>query len=328
MPTPGLGRIEQVSIRQIWNHEAEDFTPWLAENLTLLGNALGMELQEVAQEAQVGSFSLDILAKEVGRDVSVAIENQLEWTDHGHLGQLLTYAAGYDARVVVWVTPHFQDEHRAAIDWLNRWTPEEVEFYAVEVRAIKIGDSLPAPEFRPVAFPNGWTKERLLESSGLSPSSRQFRDFFQPLVDELRRTGFTDRTKAYARYYQRFPPSRFKGIEYGACFYYRPDVASVYVSIDTEDKEFNKRVFDALKEREAEIQTGIDGKLEWRRNDAYRFSTIDIRRDGSMDDPQEKLEEIRAWMLEYLPKLKEVLDPHLERVLKELQPEGPAGAEA
>ena len=328
MPTPELGRIETVkNIRDIWKYEDDDFTPWLAGNLNVLGEALGMELQEVKQEAAVGPFSLDILAREVGRGVNVAIENQLAWTDHSHLGQLLTYAAGYDARVVVWVTPHFQDEHRAAIDWLNRWTPDEIEFYAVEVRAIRIGDSLPAPEFRPVAFPNGWTKERQLESSGLLPSSRQFRDFFQPLVDELRRTGFTDRTKAYARYYQRFPPSRFKGIEYGACFYYRPDIASVYVSIDTEDKEFNKRVFDALKEREAEIQTGIDGKLEWRRNDAYRFSTIDIRRDGSMDDPQEKLEEIRAWMLEYLPKLKEVLDPHLERVLKELQPEG-AGDDA
>ena len=329
MPTPGLGRIEPVkNIRDIWPHEAEDFTPWLAGNLNVLGEALGMDLEEVKQEALVGAFSLDILAREVGRGVSVAIENQLEWTDHGHLGQLLTYAAGYDARVVVWVTPHFQDEHRAAIDGLNRWTPEEVEFYAVEVRAIKIGDSLPAPEFRPVAFPNGWTKERLLESSGLSPSSRQFRDFFQPLVDELRRTGFTDRTRAYARYYQHFPPSRFKGIEYGACFYYRPDVASVYVSIDTEDKDFNKRVFDALEERAGEIQPQIDAEWLWRRENRWRFSIVGLRRDGAIDDPPSKLEATRAWMLEYLPKLKEVLDPHLERVLKELQPEGPAGAEA
>ena len=328
MPTPELGRIEQVSIRQVWNHEAEDFTPWLAENLTLLGEALGMDLKEVKQEAPVGPFSLDILAREAERDISVVIENQLEWTDHTHLGQLLTYAAGYDARVVVWVTPHFQDEHRAVIDWLNRWTPEEIEFYAVEVRAIKIGDSLPAPEFRPVAFPNGWTKERQSESSGLSPSSRQFRDFFQPLVDELRRKGFTDRTRAYARYYQRFPPSRFKGIEYGACFYYSPDVASVYVSIDTEDKDFNKRVFDALEERSGEIQPQIDAEWLWRREDRWRFSIVGLRRDGSIDDPQEKLEEIRDWMLKQLPELKKVLDPHLERVLKELQPEGAGRAEA
>ena len=319
MPTPELGRIEPVqNIRDIWEYEDSDFTPWLAGNLNLLGEALGMDLKEVRQEAPVGPFSLDILAREVERDISVVIENQLEWTDHTHLGQLLTYAAGYDARVVVWVTPHFQDEHRAVIDWLNRWTPEEIEVYAVEVRAIKIGDSLPAPEFRPVAFPNGWTKER--QSSGLLPRSQQYRDFFQPLVDELRRTGFTDRTRTYAQYYQNFP-SRFTGIEYGACFYYRPNVACVYVSITRGDKQ----VFDALQRRAADIQAGIDGELEWRRNDARTFSTVDLRTDGSIDDPG-KLEEIRAWMLDQLPKLKDVLDPHLERVLKELQPEGPAGA--
>ena len=327
MPTPELGRIEQVkNIRDIWNDEAHDFTPWLADNLPLLGEALGMDLKDPTQEAQVGSFSLDILAKDVGRDVNVAIENQLRETDHGHLGQLLTYAAGYDARSVIWVTPRFREEHRAAIDWLNRWTPEEIEFYAVEVRAIKIGGSLPAPEFRPVAFPNGWTKERQSVSSGLLPSSRQYRDFFQPLVDELQRTGFTDRTRAYARYYQNFP-SGFTGIEYGACFYYRPDVACVYVSITTGD-EGDKRVFEALRRREADIQAGIDGKLEWRRNDANRFSTIDLRTDGSIDDPREKLEETRAWMIDQLPKLKEVLDPYLERVLKELQPEGADDADA
>ena len=212
------------------------------------GGARG-ELWGWSWRRSAGGSSRSVLSRHSGKrskagPVYVAIENQLDWTDHGHLGQLLTYAAGYDARVVVWVTPHFHDEHRAAIDWLNRWTPDEIKFYAVEVRAIKIGDSLPAPEFRPVAFPNGWTKERQLESSGLLPSSQQFRDFFQPVVDELRQRGFTDRTRAYARYYQRLLVSRFKGIEYGACragFYYSPNVASVYVSIDTEDKQFNKQ---------------------------------------------------------------------------------------
>ena len=326
MPTPELGRIETVEVRDVWEYEDDDFTPWLASNLGVLGEALGMVLEEVRQEAPVGSFSLDILAREVGRGVYVAIENQLERTDHGHLGQLLTYAAGYDARVVVWVTPRFQDEHRAAIDWLNRWTPEEIEFYGVQVRAIKIGDSLPAPEFRPVAFPNGWTKEKQSASSGLLPSSRQFRDFFQPLVDELRRAGFTDQAKVYARSYQNFP-SRFAGIHYGICFYYRPDVACVYVSITTGDKE-DKQVFEALQRTASDIQAGIDGELEWRRNDSYTFSTIDLRTDGSIDDPQEKLDEIRAWMLEHLPKLKAVLDPHLKRVLNELQPEGADDADA
>ena len=329
MPTPELGRIEQVkNIRDIWNDEAHDFTPWLADNLPLLGEALGMDLKDPTQEAQVGSFSLDILAKDVGRDVSVAIENQLRETDHGHLGQLLTYAAGYDARSVIWVTPRFREEHRAAIDWLNRWTPEEIEFYAVEVRAIKIGGSLPAPEFRPVAFPNGWTKERQSASRGSSPSSRQYRDFFQPLVAELRRIGFTNRTKVYlTRHYQHFS-SDFRGIYYAACFVGGSTFPYAYIHIEPKDKEFGKRIFDALQERSAQIEAGIDAEWEWRRLDARKYCNVGLRRDGSIDDPPEKLEATRDWMLDHLPKLKEVLDPHLERVLKELQPEGPAGAEA
>ncbi len=323
MPTPELGRIETVkNIRDIWKDEARDFTPWLAGNLTLLGEALGMELEEIAQEAQVGSFSLDILAKEMGRDVNVAIENQLEETDHSHLGQLLTYAAGYDVRVVVWVTPDFRDEHRAAIDWLNRWTPEEIEFYAVEVRAIKIGDSLAAPEFRPVAFPNGWTKKR---QSGLSPSGLQFRDFFRPLVDELRRRGFSNRTKAHGRHYRHFS-SDFKGVYYATAFVGGSTFPYAYIHIEHGDKEFGKRIFDALQERSPEIEASIDAEWKWRRLDRRNYCCVGLRRDGSIDDPPEKLKETRAWMLEQLPKLKEVLDPHLERVLKELQPEGPDGA--
>ena len=321
MPTPELGRIKQVSVRDIWKHEAGDFTPWLAGNLPLLGETLGMELEEVAQEAQVGPFSLDILAKEAGRNVSVAIENQLQWTDHSHLGQLLTYAAGYDARVVVWVTPHFRDEHRAAIDWLNRWTPEEIEFYAVEIRAIKIGNSLAAPEFRPVAFPNEWTKERQSQSRRQSPGSLQFSDFFRPLVGELRRRGFANRTKGHGRHYRHFS-SDFQGIYYSVCFTRSEKFPYAYVHVEPSDREFGKRIFDALQERSVEIEASIDAEWEWRRLDRRNYSNVGLRRDGSIDDPPEKREEIRAWMLDKLPKLKEVLDPHLERVLKELQPEG------
>ena len=324
MPTPELGRIEQVNIREVWPHEEYNFTPWLADNLHLLGDALGMKLELDQREAAVGPYSLDILAREADTGVLVAIENQLEETDHSHLGQLLTYAAGYDVRVVIWVTPYFRDEHRAAIDWLNRWTPEEIEFYAVEVRAIKISDSLPAPEFRPVAFPNGWTKKR---QSGLSPSGLQFRDFFRPLVDELRTRGFSNRTKAYGRHYRHFS-SDFKGIYYSACFVGGSTFPYAYIHIEPQDREFGKRIFDALQETSAEIEANIDAEWEWRRLDRRNYCNVGLRRDGSIGDRSEMLEEIRAWMLEYLPKLKEVLDPHLERVLKELQPEGPAGAEA
>ena len=150
------GRIERLDIGEIWEDEPGGFTPWLAENLDILGEELGMDLELVEQERLVGSFRLDILAKDGNDGTRVVIENQFKWTDHSHLGQLLTYTAGCDARAAVWIAPEFRYEHRKTIDRLNQWTGDNVKFYGVEVKVIKIGDSSPAPDFRVVAAPDDW----------------------------------------------------------------------------------------------------------------------------------------------------------------------------
>ena len=156
MANQELGMISEVRLRDIWPHEAGDFTPWLARNLNSLGDSLGLDLELLQEEASSGAFSLDILAKSTEDDEKVAIENQLEQTNHSHLGQLITYATEHGAGYVVWVASRFRPEHRAAIDWLNELAPDKVWFFAVEVHAIKIGDSLPALDFRPVAVPKKW----------------------------------------------------------------------------------------------------------------------------------------------------------------------------
>ena len=156
MATQELGRIEKVELRDIWPREDENFTPWLADNLDLLGEELGLTLESPSIEVEVGQYRLDIRAEEA-EGGKVAIENQLGWTDHDHLGKLLTYAAGVKAEYVVWVAASFTAEHRAAIDWLNSLAPEKVWFFGVEIRAIRIGDSNPAPDFRVVAAPKEWT---------------------------------------------------------------------------------------------------------------------------------------------------------------------------
>lgn len=135
MATRKMGRIREVNVRQLWDHEAHDFTRWLADNIDRLGEALQMDLECSQTEKQVGDFSLDILAKDAGRDLTVVIENQLEWTDHGHLGQLLTYAAGLDAGVVIWITPHFRDEHRATIGDLKWYNPRTLGFSEISSSA-------------------------------------------------------------------------------------------------------------------------------------------------------------------------------------------------
>ena len=155
-----LGRLERVSLRQVWASESEHFTPWLAreENLKLLGDAVGIELELETQEKDIGPFRADILCKNTLNDSWVLIENQLERTDHGHLGQLLTYAAGLEAVTIIWVAERFTDEHRAALDWLNEKTDEGVNFFGLEVELWRIGNSSIAPKFNIVSNPNDWTK--------------------------------------------------------------------------------------------------------------------------------------------------------------------------
>ena len=161
---PDLGIIKREDdLRRVWPNEAADFTPWLAENIGRLGEALGMDLEVDAQEASVGSYALDILAHD-GNGRRVVIENQLEDTDHRHLGQLLTYAAGFDANVIVWIARNFQDEHREALDLLNRRTGEDTEFFGIEVELWRIDDSRPAVNFKLVATPNDWRKQTVSDS--------------------------------------------------------------------------------------------------------------------------------------------------------------------
>ena len=146
---PDLAKIEKVELKEAWPHEARDFTPWLAENIEELGAAIGVELELVDTEAAVGEYSLDVLARDPYGDRPVVIENQLEPTNHNHLGQLLTYAAGYDANLVVWLTREFRDEHRQALDWLNQRTDEHTQFFGVVVELWKIDGSRPAPPLQP-----------------------------------------------------------------------------------------------------------------------------------------------------------------------------------
>lgn len=159
---PTLARLERLPLRSVWAHEAGSFTPWLAqpENLQFLADAIGLPALELIQtERAVSEFSCDIVAKVPGTESIVAIENQIEVSDHKHLGQTLTYLAGTDAAIAIWVAERFTEGHRAALDWLNRKTAEDVAFFGVEVEAWRIGDSLPAPRFNVVVRPNAWARE-------------------------------------------------------------------------------------------------------------------------------------------------------------------------
>lgn len=160
MGTLAFSRLEKVDLRKGWAHEATEFTPWLAreENVQLLGDAIGLELEVEATEKNVGPFNADLLCKDTLHENWVLVENQLERTDHRHLGQLLTYAAGLEAVTIVWIAKRFTEEHRAAMDWLNSITEKNIHFFGIEIELWRIGDSPVAPKFNLVAKPNDWQR--------------------------------------------------------------------------------------------------------------------------------------------------------------------------
>lgn len=190
MDKPTLGRLNHISLREVWRSEASDFTPWLAkqENLALLGDTIGFNLELEAQEKTVGDFRADILCRDVENGGLVLVENQLERSDHSHLGQLLTYAAGLSAQTIVWIADKFTEEHRAAIDWLNENTGQEVNFFALEIELWRIGDSPAAPKFNVVSKPNIWT--RCLHDTRRNTQIQQFcLEYWNGVFDLAREDG-------------------------------------------------------------------------------------------------------------------------------------------
>ena len=168
-----LDHLKKVELRKVWPHEALDFTKWLSSpaNLNMLGEAVGVELELIETESSVESFNVDIYAQEAGTGRKVIIENQLEETNHDHLGKVITYAAGKGAQVIIWVVSHARDEHRQAIEWLNEHTDSDFGFFLVEIELWTIGDSKPAPRFNVVEQPNEWTRALRL-SENLSETER------------------------------------------------------------------------------------------------------------------------------------------------------------
>ena len=199
----------QPNLRDMWPSEPLDFTPWIAENLDVLGDAVGLKLELVYQEQQVGNFWLDILAREANGDGMVAIENQLERTDHIHLGQLLTYAAGCKAQIAVWVAAEFQHEHAEALHRLNEWTGTNIRFYGVKVDVTRDGDTL-KPTLQTVVCPGAWNKDLTLpQQPPPAPETQRHLSFFEPIIAKVLRTGFSDSHRQAWSYNARFFPSGF-----------------------------------------------------------------------------------------------------------------------
>ncbi|MGH6895046.1 MAG: DUF4268 domain-containing protein [Geminicoccaceae bacterium] len=306
-----LGTLLRIDPREVWVHEASRFTPWLADNLDQLARVLGMDLELIRREASVGDFSADLVARDLNRDCVVIIENQLEATDHRHLGQLITYAAGLDAGAVVWVSPQLREEHRQALDWLNRRSESTLEFFGVALELIKVDESLPAVNFRLAAFPNNWgrhTKETSEKTDGLSDRRTAYQAFFQQLIDQLREEHhFTNQRVAQPDNWAHFSAG-VTGIRYGVTFSSSGLRTELY--IDANDASLNTAIFRALAGQRESIEQELGFSLSWEALEGRRACRIATYREGSSLTEIDR-ETLLAWTVDMLLKFRSVFGPKL-----------------
>lgn len=300
-----LGTLERVDLRNQWSDEAHDFTRWLATEpgLSLLGDTMGLELALVGQERRVGSFRADILAQVIGEDEEhyIVIENQLEETDHSHLGKLITYAAGLGAATIVWVAETFAEEHRQALDWLNENAGENLSFFGLQIDLWRIGDSVPAPQFKIVSSPNEWVRSLKADvaTAELTVTKQDQLLFWE----ELRTYAQSNKStlafrKPRPQHWYTMAVGR-AGFEIRFTHNSKKNQVGCNIVISLDNA---KDAFDLLKKDRELIEAEIGNQLEWKRLDSKKESRIALYHpDLAIEDPQQR-EKARVWLYEMAEK--------------------------
>ena len=307
-----LERLIKVPLREFWEGEASDFTPWLAdeENIGLLSETIGLELEVEAQEKHVGPFRADILCKDTVTDSWVLIENQLERTNHTHLGQLLTYAAGLDAVTVVWIAERFTDEHRAALDWLNQITPQKFSFFGLEIELWRIDNSPMAPKFNVVSHPNEWTKTvSRISRAELTPIQDLYLEYWTGLRDLLEQRNGVIRSREPR-------PGNWLGFGIGHSKFRLAASASmrdkwICVSLILRGPDA-KPHFHLLKGDKVDIEEEIGAKLEWDEKDNLKRSEINLSQDEIDLEDRSDWGKQHQWLCDKLEIFHKVFSPRVK----------------
>ena len=305
-----LGRLRQVDLREIWLTEDRGFTPWLArdENLGILSETIGLDLELEAQEKDVGPFRADILCKSLEDDSWVLIENQIERTDHRHLGQLLTYAAGLEAVTIVWIAAKFTEEHGKAMGWLNEITDAKFKFFALEVELWRIDESLPAPKFNIVAKPNDWGKRVKL-------AAQEIADQAQTPIRQLRARYWAALAEALALHGSRLKMGQARLDNWQDFRLGRTD-AIMRLSLGARDgylvagvhlKGRMAGLYDAILAQRQSIEAELGFTLDWR---TEPYPILNARRDADVMDEAEWPDQ-QEWIRHTLEKLFETFSPRV-----------------
>lgn len=303
-----LGRLEQVNLREVWKHEAIDFSAWLAkpENLSLLANQLGIEIELIGTEVPIGRFKIDVLAKEPNTNEKIIIENQLESTDHDHLGKVITYAAGLDARYLIWIVKDVLAEHQKALEWLNEHLDEEIRCFLIKIEVWKIGDSKPAPRFEIVSVKNDWVAsiKNSASSTGLSPIRIKQLEFWTQFRDYVKEIDANTKINKPA-------PQHWINFSMGN------SLAHIAVTMNTQKKCFtvqlyipdNKTLFTFLRDNEEEIGNMFESKLQW--FEANVASGLYIQLDVKDTFDVTRQNEYFSWLYQNVLEFKEIFGKYI-----------------
>lgn len=305
-----LGKLKEIDIRKVWQHEQYDFSKWLSSenNLKELGDILNLSLTDVETEKFVGNYRCDILCKDEITGKVVLIENQLEPSNHDHLGKIITYSSGLDASVVVWIVQNAREEHASAIEWLNKHTDNEVSFFLIEIHAYTIGNSEPAPQFKIIEQPNDFNKsiKTLSQNSELNESQSKRLEFWTQFNEILEERGkpFNKRKPSTDHWYS---------IALGS--------SKCYINIDLVNSEHkirisnwipdNKDLFDKLFHSKESIEKEANIYFEWERMDNKKTSRISTYIDGLDFEKQDNYNELMNNIIDKVILLKKVFTKYI-----------------
>ena len=304
-----LGRLKEVNIRELWAHEQYNFSNWLAkdENIELLNETVGLTLTDVDKEVYVGSYRCDLVAVDETTGIKIIIENQLDATNHDHLGKIITYASGLDANVVIWIVKEAREEHKSAIEWLNNNMVKEISFFLLEIHAYRIGDSLPAPKFEVIEKPNDFVKStKNSKGDELSKTESERLNFWTEFNHVISENG---------------KPSNIRKASTDHWYDVALGTSEAHISITLVNKDSNigvdvyindnKDLFDDLFAHKEEIESKLGFPMIWERLDDKKASRIKYYISGFSFDRQDNYPELMSEVISKVIVIRDVFKEYL-----------------
>ena len=310
-----VGTLEEVPVRDVWPKEPGDFTPWLGENVDLVSDALGMDLELEGSEISVGGYSADLVFRDISSGAIVVVENMYGSTDHDHIGKLITYAAGLDASYAVLLAERFRAEHRSALNWLNLISREDCGFFGLGLEVWRIAESPPAPRLRIDVQPDNWSKSvRASKERQDSERDQLHRRFWAAIQSRLREDSadWAGRGQPSKEAWMSF--KRRQGIAFNVSFCKLDGARRLRVEayVDTSDADSTADLYSALKSHRAEIEGSFGDALEWSALENRRASRVSFYFPGPVAvEDEDRWPEVRDWVVPTLGRLRAAIDPVL-----------------